>query len=147
LDAELEKATETRNWDFVRYADDISIVHYRTQKNQAIRLVIRLLKKFDLYIAREKLKTYRKYRKRILGLIVTPDSIEIPRQLRRIFRRILWKLGIKEFCILNKFSLTDAFTIIKMQDEVLTRIKGSLEAQAAGFAAYVVHAKQAAFRL
>jgi hypothetical protein len=147
LDAELEKATETQQWSFIRYADDISIVHYRTQKNRAIRLVIKLLKKFDLFIARDKLKTYRKYKKRVLGLIVTPDSIEIPRQLRRTFRSILRKISTKEFYCLNKFSLSEAYSIIKMQDKALTRIKGTLEAQATGFAAYVIHAKRAAFRL
>jgi hypothetical protein len=147
LDSELEKATKAQNWDFIRYADDISIVHYRTQKSQAVRLVIKLLKKFDLFIAREKLKTYRKYQKRVLGLIVTPDSIEIPRQIRRTFRSILRKLGTKEFYILNKFSIVDAYTIIKMLDKVLMFTKGTLEAQAAGFAAYVIHAKRAAFQL
>jgi hypothetical protein len=104
------------------------------------------LKKFDLGIARDKLKTYRKYHKRILGLIVTPDSIEIPRQIRRTFRSMMWKLGRKE-CILNKFSLIDAYTIIKTLDKVLMFTKETLEAQAAGYAAYVIHAKRATFRL
>jgi uncharacterized membrane protein (DUF2068 family) len=48
---------------------------------------------------------------------------------------------------LNKFSLTDAYTIIKLLDKALMFTKGTLEAQAAGFAAYVIHAKRAAFRL
>jgi hypothetical protein len=147
LDAELEEATEARNWDYVRYADDISVVHYRCQKSSAIRLVIKLLRKLDLFIARDKLKTYRKYRKRILGLIVTPDTIELPRQIRRTFRSLLWHIGAKNFLILNKFSLTDAYEIIKTQDKALTRIKGTIEAQITGFAAYVIHAKRADFRL
>jgi hypothetical protein len=147
LDAELEEATEARNWDFVRYADDISVVHYRTQKSSAIRLVIKLLRKLDLFIARDKLKTYRKYRKGILGLIVTPDSIEIPRQIRRTFRSILWKLAAKDYLPKNKYSLEDAYGIIKQQDQRLAFIKGTLQAQATGFAAYVIHAKRAAFRI
>ncbi len=141
LDAELEKATEARHWDFVRYADDISIVHYRTQKSAAVRLVIRLLKKFDLSIAREKLKTFRGTTKAVLGLVVTPESIEIPRKIRRTFRSVLKQLGTREGH-LNKFPLGIAYKVIEATDKELAFTKGTLEAQATGYAAYIIHAKR-----
>jgi hypothetical protein len=141
LDAELEKATEARHWDFVRYADDISIVHHRTQKQAAVKLVIGILKKFDLSIAREKLKTFRGTMKAVLGLVVTPDSIEIPRKIRRTFRSVLKQLGTGEGH-LNKFPLGIAYKVIAAIDKELAFTKGTLEAQAMGYAAYVIHAKR-----
>ncbi len=142
LDRELERETAKRNWNFTRYADDVTIVHYRGQKKHAIRLVTRLLKKLDLGIAREKLKTCYKMQKALLGLVVNSMTIEIPRKLRRVMRSLAYKLGLKNFICKNKFALDDAYKIIESVDSERSWKKGTIEAQLVGFSAYVIHAKR-----
>jgi hypothetical protein len=142
LDRELEKETARRNWGFVRYADDITIVHHRGQKREAVRLVARLLKRLELGISREKLKTCYKFQKTLLGLVVNPTTVEIPRKLRRILRSLLYKQGLKDFICKNKFSLDDAYKIIERVDSERAWKRGTIEAQTVGFAAYIIHAKR-----
>ncbi len=144
LDAEMEKMAKSRKWNYIRYADDLTITHYRTQKKEVIERTIAMLKGYDLTIAREKLKTYHKGVISILGLLVSKTidtAVELPRRVRRTFRAILWKLGRKE-CSQNRFMVHDAFKIIAGVDQERRWKQGTLEAQACGFSAYVIHAKQ-----
>ncbi len=142
VDNEIEKAFKKRNWNFIRYADDISVIHYRTQKQEVIELMMRILRKFELKIERTKLKTFHKTLKRIVGLNVQNDEITIPRAIRRTTRAITHKLSDKGLITGNSWTVGQSFYNIKLIDRELAREKGSLEAQAAGFMSYVIHAQR-----
>jgi hypothetical protein len=117
-------------------------VHYRGQKRDAVRLVARLLKNLGLGVSREKLKTCYKLQKALLGLVINSTVIEIPRKIRRTLRSLLYKLGIKDYICRNKYSLGDAYKIIASVDPERRWKKGTIEAQTAGYAAYIIHAKR-----
>jgi hypothetical protein len=138
-DFELEKAFKAKNWNFIRYADDISVIHYQTQKKEVISLVIKILRKFDLEIAREKLKTYRKCLKKIVGLNVQFDEISIPRAINRTTRAVTHQLRKIGLISKNKLTKGEAYFNLKRIDRKLARQRGTLEAAAAGYMAYIIH--------
>jgi retron-type reverse transcriptase len=139
VDFELERAFMNRNWQFVRYADDISVVHFRTQKKEVIELVMRILKRFDLKIARNKLKTFRGTLKRIVGINLQFNYLSIPRKIRRTARAVTHQLRDKGLVSGNSFHKGMARFNLKKLESKTNLAKGSLEAAAAGFMAYVIH--------
>jgi hypothetical protein len=141
-DQQLEDICSTRGWKAVRYADDITIVHYRTQKKEVIRLTINLLSKIGLSIERKKLKTYRKEVKKITGIIIQDGKLGIPRQLRRIHRAIAHQLSWKypKVAAKNRYEATELYRQIWAIPFPEARKKDSSTAQLCGFAAYGIHA-------
>jgi hypothetical protein len=141
FDTELEKALP-KGWDFARYADDITIIHHRTQKAEAIKLVIKLLNQLGLKIERTKLKTFRGNLKKIVGLNLQFGEITIPREIRRTARALAFKMRIYGIKSKNQYTVEEAFEIITKLPYELRRTKQSIEAQLAGFLAYVIHASK-----
>jgi hypothetical protein len=138
-DHEIERAFKKKNWSFIRYADDISVIHYRTQKREAIELTMRILRKFDLSIERSKLKTYHKTLKKIVGLNVQLGEITIPRSIRRTTRAITHKLKGIGLISRNSYTVGQSYYNLRLIDRETAKQRGSTEAQAAGFMAYVIH--------
>jgi hypothetical protein len=103
--------------------------------------MMRILRKFELKIERTKLKTFHKTLKRIVGLNVQNDEITIPRAIRRTTRAITHKLG-NGVITGNSWTVGQSFYNIKLINRKLAKEKGSLEAQAAGFMSYVIHAQR-----
>ncbi len=112
-DFEIERAFKKKNWDFIRYADDISVIHYRTQKREAIELMTRILGKFDLRIERSKLKTFHKTLKTVVGLNVQFGEITIPRKIRRTIRGITHQLKDVGLISKNNYTVGQGFYNIK----------------------------------
>jgi hypothetical protein len=138
-DFEIERAFKKRNWDFIRYADDISVIHYRTQKREAIELMIKILRKFDLRIERSKLKTFHKTLKKVVGLNVQYGEITIPRRIRRTIRAMTHQLKDVGLLSRNSYTVGQGFYNLKRFIKGTTRKRGTIEAQTAGFMAYVIH--------
>jgi hypothetical protein len=140
-DLELEKLNTPRNWRAVRYADDISVIHYRTQKQEVIRKVVNLLSAFGLAIERKKLKTFRTQTKIITGIVIRFGELGMPRKLRRIHRALAHKIGNYYTAVKtgNRYGAEELHRQIKSIPTDLTRQKGSIEAQLVGFAAYGLH--------
>jgi hypothetical protein len=139
-DQELEKITTPRNWKAVRYADDISIVHYRTQKNEVVKTVINLLKNYGLRVERKKLKTFRKDTKIITGIVIRHGRLGAPRKTRRIHRAIAHQMSQHYPAIesKNRYEATELYRQIWATPTTEARTKGSQEAQLCGFAAYEI---------
>jgi hypothetical protein len=140
FDHELEKAIESKGWKFIRYADDISIVHYRTQKKEAISTVIKLLKPLGLEIERKKLKSYHRNLKKIVGLNIQAGKISIPRKIRQTARALAFYLKDYGIKTQNAYTVPESLSNIGKLPFALRRTKGSLEAQLGGFFAYYIHA-------
>jgi hypothetical protein len=140
VDHELEKLTTPRAWKTIRYADDISIIHYRTQKSEVISQVVNLLNKFGLTVERKKLKTYRHNTKIITGIVVRFEKLGIPRKIRRIQRAIAHQLGhcYKAVKARNRYDASELHKLIEAIPPEVRR-KDSIEAQQVGFAAYGLH--------
>jgi hypothetical protein len=140
-DHELEKLNTPRAWRAIRYADDISIIHYRSQKSEVIRKVVNLLSAFGLEIERKKLKTFRTPTKIITGIVIRFGELGMPRKLRRIHRAIAHKIGTCYQAVRpsNRYDAAELHRQIKSIPTELQRQKGSIEAQLVGFAAYGLH--------
>jgi hypothetical protein len=139
FDNELEKAAGARSWTIVRYADDITIVHYRTQKKEAVELVIRMLAPLGLQIERKKLKTYKSGYVKALGLVVTDTSIKIVRKARRTMRGLARKfLGKSVLKVKNAYSHEEAGQIRQRMNDRFARLKYSTTAVLAGYCAYLI---------
>ena len=141
-DKEIEQLCERKGWKFIRYADDVSVIHYRTQKKEVVEKITGLLERFDLKIERSKLKTFRGTLKKITGITVQDGVLRISRQLRRLHRAIAHRLanhyeGIE---VKNIYSESESYQSIKAIPEAAAFQAGSPEAQAKGFWAYNLHA-------
>ncbi len=140
-DKEIEKLCQSKGWKAVRYADDITIIHYRTQKKEVIEKMTGLLEIFDLKIERSKLKTFRGTLKKITGITVQNGQLRISRQLRRTHRAIAHRLAAYYPAIVsrNVYDCSESYQAIKAIPEAIAYQSGTPEAQAKGFWAYVIH--------
>jgi RNA-directed DNA polymerase len=141
-DYELEYAFKKHGWTFIRYADDISVIHSRTEKKLVIKTVITILNKFDLVIAREKLKTYHNNLKKIVGINLQFGELSIPRKIRRSMRALTHQLRNSGVISANQIHKGLALYNLKRIDRSLIKEKGTIEAAAAGFMAYVIHVER-----
>jgi RNA-directed DNA polymerase len=141
-DYEMEYAFKKHGWTFIRYADDISVIHYRTQKKLAIQTVIGILNQFGLVIAREKLKTYHNDLKKIVGINLQSGELSIPRKIRRSMRALTHQLRTSGVISANRINKGLAYYNLQRIDRDLIRKKGTIEAAAAGFMAYIIHVER-----
>jgi hypothetical protein len=139
FDKEISAAAKKRGWSIVRYADDISVVHYRTQKREAIELVKRMLEPLGLEIERRKLKTYKSGYIAALGLVITDNNIRIRRSARRKMRGLANRFRGK--CLeaaQNIYTHRDAGEIRRRLPEKFAGMKHSVTATLAGYCAYLI---------
>jgi hypothetical protein len=138
FDSELETATKKRGWKVIRYADDITVIHEIGQKQDAIELVVRMLKPLGLQIERRKLKSYRAGYTFILGLVVTSHSIRSRRVTRRTMRGLAHGYAHIIGKAKNFYNHSDAGIIRSLLPDSWTALKGSLTAKLSGHCAYLI---------
>jgi hypothetical protein len=138
FDHEVEAAAKSRGWHVVRYADDISVSHYQTQKREAIELIQRMLKPLGLRIERRKLRTFRASYTLALGLIITDESIQIVRAARRKMRGLANRFAVRLGKAKNHYTHEDAGRIRRSIPDNFARMKNSTSAMLAGYCAYVI---------
>jgi hypothetical protein len=138
FDHEVEAAAKKRGWHVVRYADDISVSHYQTQKREAIELIMRMLKPLGLRIERRKLRTFKSGYTLALGLVITDDSIQIVRAARRTMRGLVNRFAGKLGEAKNHYTHHDAGRIRRVIPEKFARMKYSTSAVLAGYCAYII---------
>jgi hypothetical protein len=139
FDNELEKASTKRNWSIVRYADDLSVAHYRNEKGKVVELLKRMLDPLGLEIEKSKLKTYRREYKVVLGLIVTRTSIFTLRKVRRSLRGLANRFkGIYVEEVKNRYTHEEAGKIRAKIPYEAARRKKSAEASLGGHCAYLI---------
>jgi hypothetical protein len=138
FDSELEAATKKRGWQVIRYADDITVVHEIGQKQDAIELVIRMLKPMGLKIERRKLKSYKAGYTFILGLIVTNQTIRSRRVTRRTMRGLAHGYAHLLGKAKNVYSHSDAGIIRSLLPDCYVGIRDSLTAKLAGHCAFLI---------
>ncbi len=139
-DAEIERLCSARGWKAIRYADDVSVIHYRSQKRDVIEAIQGIFNRFGLKIERSKLKTFRTTVKTITGLTVQHGLIRISRRLRRLHRALAHQVSrTYQFTAKNNYTEQESFDCIKAIGQEAFK-KDSLEAQAVGFWAYNLHA-------
>jgi hypothetical protein len=138
FDHEVEAAAKKRGWHVVRYADDISVSHYQTQKREAIELIKRMLKPLGLRIERRKLKTFSHGYTLALGLVITDDSIQIVRAARRTMRGLVNRFAGKYGETTNHYTHEDAGRILRQMPKKFARMKHSTSAVLAGYCAYII---------
>jgi hypothetical protein len=86
------------------------------------------------------LKTFHKTLKTVVGLNVQFGEITIPRKIRRTIRGITHQLKDVGLLSKNSYTVGQGFYNLKRLDKDAVKRKGSIEAQTAGFMAYVIHA-------
>jgi hypothetical protein len=139
FDNELEKAMAKRNWYWVRYADDVTVSHYQTQKAEVVQLLIRMLKPLGLEIERKKLKTFKAGYAIILGLIVhNDDRIRISRHARRKMRGLAHRFTHLLGKARNSYTHKQAGKMRRKLPEQWAVLKGSVTATLCGYAAYLI---------
>jgi hypothetical protein len=139
LDKQLRLAGKKRDWTFIRYADDISVIHRHGQKREVVEFLIMMLKGLDLTIARDKIKSFRGTFKKVLGLNVEHGEIRIPRKTRNTRRILAYKLkNLYNLPVENNYSEEDCKIIIKTLPFELQYTKDTLESQLTGYLAYTL---------
>jgi hypothetical protein len=107
-----------------------------------IKTVIAILNKFDLVIAREKLKTFHNNLKKIVGINLQFGKLSIPRKIRRSMRALTHQLRNSGVISANQIHKGLALYNLRRIDRSLIKEKGTIEAATAGFMAYVIHVER-----
>lgn len=117
LDKAVLKALEGTGWVYTRYSDDLSISHpdvkSREEVNAIINLMRKLIERAGYRTNKDKLKVQRHYRRQaMLGMVINSDHPNIPADLYKRYRAILFNCkqrGFEENAVRYGFDPIEGF--------------------------------------